>query len=170
MRQVTDQHDAQTNCLVWTSLLPFHSCDVMCFEVMCFDEVMRLLWGDLWWVDVVICDVWYYVIWYYFMLCSLIILSLFVVLPTFYCVMRREVRHCYIIWSKMMLWNLIGRNGVGLGRARCRKPNFLCQSAFSRSALVTPRAVMCYHVMRSVAGWIEVMWLGVRWCEQGWCG
>ena len=44
------------------------------------------------------------------------------------------------------------------------KPNFLCERAFSHSMVVMRRGgdVTCFHVMRLVAGWDEVMWLVVR--------
>ena len=39
---VTDQRDAQIISLLWTSLLPFHGGDVLCFEVKCFDVLMSV--------------------------------------------------------------------------------------------------------------------------------
>ena len=42
MRKATDQRDAQIISLLWTSLLPFHAGDVLCFEVKCFDALMSV--------------------------------------------------------------------------------------------------------------------------------
>ena len=36
------QRDAQIIFLLWTSLLPFHGGDVLCFEVKCFDVLMSV--------------------------------------------------------------------------------------------------------------------------------
>ena len=42
MRKATDQRDAQIISLLWTSLLPFHGGDVLCFEAKCFDVLMSV--------------------------------------------------------------------------------------------------------------------------------
>ena len=64
MRKATDQHDAQIMSLLWTSLLPFHGGDVLCFEVKCFDVLMSVAgsghvmvtsFDAMWWL--VLCHV-----------------------------------------------------------------------------------------------------------------
>ena len=64
MRKATDQRDAQIISLLWTSLLPFHGGDVLCFEVKCFDvltsvagsgHVMVTSFDAMWWL--VLCHV-----------------------------------------------------------------------------------------------------------------
>ena len=61
---VTDQRDAQIISLLWTSLLPFHGGDVLCFEVKCFDVLMSVAgsghvmvtsFDAMWWL--VLCHV-----------------------------------------------------------------------------------------------------------------
>ena len=61
---VTDQRDAQIISLLWTSLLPFHGGDVLCFVVKCFDvlmsvpgsgHVMVTSFDAMWWL--VLCHV-----------------------------------------------------------------------------------------------------------------
>ena len=42
MRKATDQRDARIISLLWTSLLPFHGGDVLCFELKCFDVLMSV--------------------------------------------------------------------------------------------------------------------------------
>ena len=64
MRKATDQRDAQIISLPWTSLLPFHVGDVLCFEVKCFDVLMSVAgsghvmvtsFDAMWWL--VLCHV-----------------------------------------------------------------------------------------------------------------
>ena len=64
MRKATDQRDAQIISLLWTSLLPFHGGDVLCFEVKCFDVLMSVAgsghvmvtsFDAMWWL--VLCHV-----------------------------------------------------------------------------------------------------------------
>ena len=64
MRKATDQRDAQINSLLWTSLLPFHGGDVLCFEVKRFDVLMSVAgsghvmvtsFDAMWWL--VLCHV-----------------------------------------------------------------------------------------------------------------
>ena len=63
-RKATDQRDAQIISLPWTSLLPFHGGDVLCFEVKCFDVLMSVAgsghvmvtsFDAMWWL--VLCHV-----------------------------------------------------------------------------------------------------------------
>ena len=42
MYKVTNQSDAKIIALLWTSLLPFHGGDVLCFEVKCFDVLISV--------------------------------------------------------------------------------------------------------------------------------
>ena len=151
--------------LVRTKLLLLHGCDVMCFEVMC-------LWFDVPWSDVASCEVICGELLWLFATCDVMcchVISCHVIswcsilsLSLFYYVMLRVVRCCHVIWCKVMSWKWIGRNGVGLGRASCRKPSFCCWSALSRSAVVTPRAVIWWHnVVRCQVAWGKVMWLGL---------
>ena len=53
MRKATDQRDAQTISLLWTSLLLFHGGDVTCFDVC------HVIWwgGHVIWCDVIACVV-----------------------------------------------------------------------------------------------------------------
>ena len=64
MGKATDQRDAQIISLLWTSLLPFHGGDVLCFEVKCFDVLMSVAgsghvmvtsFDAMWWL--VLCHV-----------------------------------------------------------------------------------------------------------------
>ena len=64
MRKATDQRDAQIISLLWTSLLPLHGGDVLCFEVKCFDVLMSVAgsghvmvtsFDAMWWL--VLCHV-----------------------------------------------------------------------------------------------------------------
>ena len=62
MRKATDQRDAQIISLLWTSLLPFHGGDVLCFEVKCFDGLdvccgVRSCDGHAIWCNVMACVV-----------------------------------------------------------------------------------------------------------------
>ena len=58
MRKATDQRDAQTISLLWTSLLLFHGGHVTCFDVM---KVLAG-WGDVGWAPVVSNVMWWAVI------------------------------------------------------------------------------------------------------------
>ena len=49
MRKATDQRDAQIISLLWTSLLPFHGGDVLCFEVKCLMSWCLLVGQVMWW-------------------------------------------------------------------------------------------------------------------------
>ena len=64
MCKATDQRDAQIISLLWTSLLPFHGGDDLCFEVKCFDVLMSVAglghmmvtsFDAMWWL--VLCHV-----------------------------------------------------------------------------------------------------------------
>ena len=55
-RRPTDQRDAQTISLLWTSLLLFHGGDVTCFDVSCLQVkwsnvvACEVMWGELLWL------------------------------------------------------------------------------------------------------------------------
>ena len=122
-RRPTDQRDAQTISLLWTSLLLFHGGDVTCFDVSCLQVrwsnvvACEVMWGELLWLvatwhgmschviwcggHVIWCDVIACVVSYHVMECDVMVMSCCLLCPAMgWNVMSLE---CHWLWGHVVV-------------------------------------------------------------------
>ena len=151
MRKATDQRDAQTISLLWTSILLFHGGDVTCFDVMKLlagrDEVMWVVvrWrGEYYWLvamchvmscRVIWCDVIACVVPCHVMQCRVMVMSCYLLCPAMgwnAMSLRCHWLWAHVAWLEVVLW-------------RCGDPKFYSwlQSTTMYYSSNTP----CYNLL-----------------------
>ena len=106
MHRVTNHCDAQTEFFEWTSLQPFHGCDVAtCFDVVGCRVRSEILWFVVRWRelrDVMSCHVmWCDLMCLHFMWCDFLC-----------CVMSRNALRCHVMSSHVMSCHLLWSDAV----------------------------------------------------------